>query len=65
VPARRNDLFQMFPDLPWLARPSRRTRQEINAGVERWRERAIRNIVRQRAAAEAVKKEIGRARRER
>jgi hypothetical protein len=65
VPARRNDLFEMFPDLPWLARPSRQTRQQVNAGVDRWRARAIRNILRQRAAAEAVKNRIGRARRER
>jgi hypothetical protein len=51
-----NDLFALFPDLPWTRRRSGKQRlEEVHAQVERTRERARANILRQRAAAERVR----------
>jgi len=51
-----NDLFAIFPDLPWSRR---RTAEEqmakVREQVERTRERARANIRRQRAATERVR----------
>jgi hypothetical protein len=55
----RDDLFHLFPDLPWPGRPSREARMRaLKAGVDEWRARAMRNVERQRRAAAAVKKRI-------
>jgi hypothetical protein len=59
MPASRDDLFELFPDLPWSTRPSRESRQRaIGASVDQWRERALKNISRQKRAAAAVRKRI-------
>jgi hypothetical protein len=60
MPARLNDLFELFPDLPWSARSSRASRVMPRAGVAAWRLRALGSIRRQRAAAAAFKKRIRR-----
>ena len=58
MPARPNDLFELFPDLPWSARRSRASRVTPYAGVAAWRLRALENIRRQKAAAAATKKRL-------
>jgi hypothetical protein len=61
VPARRDDLFRIFPDLPRTHQMARGTRlRAIALSIERWRERARQNIIRQNAAAATVKQRISR-----
>ena len=59
MPPERDDLFKIFPDLPRFERPSREARRKAQVeGVERWRERARKNVERQKAASAAMKKRI-------
>jgi hypothetical protein len=59
VPPQRDDLFKIFPDLPRFERPSREARlKALSDSVERWRERARKNIARQKASAAAMKQRV-------
>ncbi len=61
---RRDDLFQIFPDLPSLRhRTTAEQMETIQRQVQNTRERAGQNIVRQRAAAERVRAAIAGRRR--
>jgi hypothetical protein len=51
-----NDLFEIFPDLPWADRRTAAEKKEtIRRQVDAVRERALVNISRQRAATERVR----------
>ena len=59
MPPQRDDLFKIFPDLPRFERPSREARlKALTENVERWRERARKNVVRQKASAAAMKQRV-------
>ena len=64
-PPRRDDLFQMFPDLPGLRKRTAAEQVErVHRQVQDTRERAEQNILRQQAASERVRAAIsGRRRR--
>jgi hypothetical protein len=50
-----DDLFAIFPDLPWLRYPPHPThRRLIHARVEVVRDRALMSIARQRLATERI-----------
>jgi hypothetical protein len=51
-----NDLFKIFPDLPWARRTTTEGRTErLRRQVQDVRNRAAANIVRQRAATDRVR----------
>jgi hypothetical protein len=56
-----NDLFELFPDLPWHGHARRRAglADALRRQVDAWRARAQLNIDRQRAAAAAVRAALG------
>jgi hypothetical protein len=59
VPPRRNDLFETFPDLPWLRpRTANDPVQRVQQQAEAFRERAKANIDRQRAAAARMRARV-------
>ena len=64
-PPRRDDLFQIFPDLPGLRKRTAAEQVErVHRQVQDTRERATENILRQQTAAERVRAAIsGRRRR--
>jgi hypothetical protein len=53
----RDDLFDLFPDLPWPSRPARDA-HALQLGIDQWRRRAMAIVERQREAAAAVKKKL-------
>jgi hypothetical protein len=58
-PPKRDDLFQMFPDLPGLRKRTPADQMErVHRQVQDTRERAGQNILRQQAAAERVRAAI-------
>jgi hypothetical protein len=59
-----NDLFAIFPDLPWIRhRTAQEQIEEVHRLVQKTRQRAGENILRQKAATERVRAAIVRRRR--